>query len=124
MVTVATAVLTPWLVGMAVAPVDPNTRNSGPPAVPARIVFTSDDGLWSIDPDGSDLAQLTHHQNDISPAWVPGREAIAFVHAMTTSKGIGQLRLIDSDGSHARVVVRRWPGGEPTWSPDTDRVAY
>ncbi len=119
------AVLVPWWVWTAAASIGPGIHDSGSrAAAAASIVFASGDGIWSVEPDGSDLTQLTHRRNDISPAWVPGREAIAFVRAMSTSQGIGQLRLIDSDGSHARVVVRRWPGEEPTWSPDADRLAY
>lgn len=122
---VTAGLLVPWWAGTATASVDTGIHDSGThAAAPASIVFASGDGIWSVEPDGSDLVQLTHHGNDISPAWAPGRESIAFVRAMTTSEGIGQLRLIDSDGSHARVVVRRWAGQEPTWSPDADRLAY
>jgi Tol biopolymer transport system component len=122
---IAAAMILPWPVGTAAESVHPDIHDTRSLAIaPATIVFVSQDGIWSVEPDGSDLVQLTHRANDRSPAWSPGRRAIAFVRAMTTSEGMGQLRVVGPDGSHARVISPRWPGEEPTWSSDGDRLAF
>ena len=113
----AATILLPWGVGTAAASLDPGIHDTASLATPsASIVFVSGDGLWSVDPDGSDLVRLTHRENDLSPTWDSGRTSIMFVRAMTTSEGIGQLRLIDPDGSNP-TVVPDIPGTNPRLRP-------
>ena len=92
-----------------------------------KVVFTSRrDGnfeIYTMNPDGSDQINLTHHRaKDTSPVWSPTGEQILFT---SDRGGIEDLYLMDPDGTNVRQVFKKLIGREfPTWSPDGKALAY
>jgi hypothetical protein len=83
----------------------------------AHIVFSRVGDLWSMRPDGSDLAELTCNPpdgGDYTPAWSPDGRTIAFDH-------LGDVELMAADGSNVRFVAH---GSVPSFSPDGTKLAY
>jgi Tol biopolymer transport system component len=99
-----------------------------PPAF--RIAFVSNrdgsDDIWTMDPDGGRLTNLTHKQkqkvNDSDPQWSPDGSRIAYV---SDWDGHADIWVMNQDGSAARNLT---PGGgddvSPRWSPDGKRIAF
>ena len=87
-----------------------------------HIVFSRFGELWSMRPDGTDLAKLTCNPprptggdgGDYAPVWSPDGRTIAF-------NRFGDVYLMHADGTDARFVAT---GGRPSFSPDGMRLAY
>jgi Tol biopolymer transport system component len=117
----------------AAAPTQP------PPAIPPstgplqpafRIAFVSNgsgnDDIWTMDPDGRRLTDLTKAQkakgNDSDPQWSPDGKRIAFV---SDRDGNADIWVMNADGTGARYLTRA-PGDDlsPRWSPDGRQIAF
>jgi Tol biopolymer transport system component len=102
---------------------------AGQAQTPSRIVFhngvliqkqhTTYQQLFSMNPDGSALTQLTSaNASSITPAWSPGQQYIAFARS-------GALNIMEAKGetSGGRSFVVG-PGAEPDWSPDGTSIVF
>jgi Tol biopolymer transport system component len=103
-----------------------------------RIVFTREvrsRGPWEIfaaNADGSGVRRLTRHRAySIAPSWSPDGTRIAYVtdkDGVRTRSGSDpalQLYVMKADGSRKRRLTRsRAQASDPTWSPDSRRIAY
>jgi Tol biopolymer transport system component len=100
------------------------------PGPDGRIAFDdfNTGQLYSINPDGSGLRQLTSLPEGsfaFAPDWSPDSRQIAF----SSNLGGGDLRMyvIDRDSSHRRLVFEDRPGyGDlfPNWTPDGHRLVF
>jgi Tol biopolymer transport system component len=91
----------------------------------------ADQDIWTVNPDGSDLVNLTANpgQWDETPAWSPDGERIAFVNVDPVADQpnlAGRIYFMDHDGCDGIVISP--PGGESvvalSWSPDGQRIAF
>jgi Tol biopolymer transport system component len=90
-----------------------------------KIAFdTREQNIFVINPDGSDLEQLTYpdpnFRGSIRPDWSPDGRKIAFVRVV--SAGNTQIWVMNADGSDPVLLMDRAHG--PDWSPDGRRIVF
>lgn len=90
------------------------------PAANGRIVFATDDGMASINPDGSGAWGLRFTRiGRGAPAWAPDGSAIAF-----TEENVYGIFVSDPDGTAVRALVQFVGAANPAWAPDGQTVAF
>jgi Tol biopolymer transport system component len=87
-----------------------------------RIIFTNNgNGLWVMNPDGSNPHALTSH-DDIDPTWSADGSMIAFA---SNRQGQRQLFVANANGRKVdKVTNLNKMGGRSSWSPDGDWIAF
>lgn len=86
----------------------------------SRIAFVFNGGLWTIEPDGNGLRQLT--QGSISaelPVWSPDGSQLAFLHGSV-------LYVVNADGTGLTSIVERnsLQPFQPQWSPNGKTLVF
>ena len=85
--------------------------------------------IFTINPDGTGLVQLTHNSaDDYYPAWSPDGESIAFTSTQTPNpdgSSSYQVYVMSADGTNQRRVTDS-PGSnlEPSWSPSGTELVF
>ena len=80
-----------------------------------------DSEIFTINPDGTGLVQLTHNSGwDYDPAWSPDGESIAFSSDSGVYSGV---YVMNADGTNQRRVTD-FLGGDPSWSPSGAELAF
>ena len=94
-------------------------------ATPARIAFSSNAHLWTMNADGSGAARVPWHggpRTAYEPRWSPDGSRLAFV-----SSG-RRIWTVGVDGSHPHRLspkgLKRTSDVSPAWSPDGTRIAF
>src|ERR687897_438226 len=77
--------------------------------------------------DGSGRRRLLDREEDVSPAWSPDGDQIAFVRGGNDA-GAGRIFIVDPDDDRsARALIepdRPGADADPAWSPDGTRLAF
>ena len=88
-----------------------------------RLIFSSsrDDGtaeVFVVEADGRNQKRITFNFTDkFMPTWSPNGKRIAFVHDF-------QIYVMDSNGENQRKITEKRWNVHPTWSPDSNTVAF
>ena len=104
--------------------VDPDWSPDG-----TRIAYTSnrdgdgDDEIYTMNPDGSDVLQLTSNNHlDWDPAWSPDGTRIAYTSDLD---GDHEIYTMNPDGSDVRRHTDNGAGDwAPSWTPDGSHIVF
>jgi len=75
--------------------------------------------VYSVAVGGGQPTRLTNGQFDFTPRWSPDGSMIAFDRAL-----LGELWVMDADGTNARHLKGAPGAGRLQWSPDGTRIAF
>ena len=94
----------------------------------SRIAFVSGDGdIFAINPDGSNVVNLSNSGAEYEPNWAPDGTRLVFSSARddnTTSLN-GEIWVMNADGSgQTRISNDTFEDSDGAWSPDGTRIAY
>jgi Tol biopolymer transport system component len=91
--------------------------------VARALAFETDDGIWVVGSDGSELRMVIRHGHN--PTWSPDGSLLAYAtwKELGTWNGV-RLRIADADGSHVQTLAHidttsevGWFNGPGTWNP-------
>lgn len=104
------------------------------PGKNGRIVFIANPGgswqLYTINPDGSDMVQLTHmdptSDSSWEPSYSPSGQEIAFDYGPVDSTGNAHpdLYVINADGTGLTQLTHDGLSQAPRWSPDGTKLIF
>lgn len=92
-----------------------------------RIAFGCDRGICTMNPDGSDVAELTDPPSpgfDETPDWGPNG-TIAFTRTYLDGKRGRDVLIIPEEGGREEIFGQQGPDdSSPSWSPDGKEIAF
>jgi len=98
------------------------------PGKNGRIVFIQSGEVFTMNPDGSGVKQLTHLGPDNSaqfPAWSADGKQIVF-NEFPPPAGIAQLWVMNADGGNQHLVLAEpeFAENRPSFSPDSSKIVF
>lgn len=92
------------------------------PGADGKIAFVRANQVYTVNPDGTGMAQLTNRGKNHHPKWSPDGTQIAYVHQYVG--GAKDIWLMSASGSDKHRVTHLRSVTEPTWSPDGRWLAF
>jgi Tol biopolymer transport system component len=90
----------------------------------ARIAYTRDDAIWTINPDGTGARVLVSPGRTgatfYAPQWSPDRTKLAFARGDRHN----QIWTVGADGEGLRRLTSRGENSLPSWSPNGRWIVY
>lgn len=88
-----------------------------------RVAFSADDGIWTMDADGTNRVRLTS-DGGFDPTWAPYGSTIVYRRLLASDDG--EIWIVNGDGTGARDLVNDpdFSDWGPAFSPDGTRIAY
>jgi TolB protein len=81
--------------------------------------------IYTVDPDGSDVQQLTTTGDALYPSWSPGGDRILFTRLTSLDTGDSDLWVMNADGSDKTQLTSGAAVDEDaSWAPDGRRVVF
>jgi Tol biopolymer transport system component len=148
------------LAALAIALAPPSTGSAAFPGTNGRIAFTAshrfaqpcppgsaeprglalEQGIFTMNPDGTDAVQLTDQHtrpvcnfvsppptiSDLDPSFSPQGDRIAFTHSVDPVRGRSstQIYMMGADGSGLRRLSTGQHDSEPAFFPTGNRIAF
>jgi TolB protein len=108
---------------------DPAWSPNGKRLIVSTIYYGYNDReLFTVEPDGTRLHQLTRNRvDDFDPAWSPDGRRIAFARGRIANGRVTRswIDVMDANGRHVhRVTPRSVVATNPAWAPDGRRLAF
>jgi Tol biopolymer transport system component len=104
----------------------PAAAGATTPGVNGRIAFSSQDDLWSVQPDGTDLRRITSTPDveEAQASWSPDGRYVAFRKRPAAGAPF-QVYVADvGTGAVRRVSSSTVNESQPGWSPDGTRIVF
>ena len=90
-----------------------------------RIAFDMNGGIWTIQPDGTGLTQVTSVGGDLIPKWSRDGTRLVFAHSVGNASGTAyDIVTTRGDGTDRRTLATGGNNVNPSWSPDGAFVLY
>ena len=77
--------------------------------------------ICSINPDGTDLKQLTDNGTSRKPRWSPNGNWIAYISGLDLKES---LVVMKPDGTDLKQLTDNGTSRKPRWSPNGNWIAY
>lgn len=89
----------------------------------AFVTYDGDDDIYTMNPDGSNVVQLTRNDaEDFYPLWSPDGSRIAFLSDRSGNLGIYTMNADGTDQTF--LTYGKWETTRMAWSPDGSQLAY
>jgi TolB protein len=97
-----------------------------------KISFAAESSIWTIDPDATGARRIINSRHFVDrffagwPDWAPNGLKLALTSNLRDpSSVVGTLYTSEPDGFHfARFLPEHTTGESPSWSPDSQMLAY
>jgi len=118
-----------FLTPVAMITVFPSIAHATFPGKNGRIAFVQAGEIFTMNPDGGDMRQLTHLGPDLAaswPSWSSDGKQIVFNEGAADSGGVGEVWLMNSDGSNQHMLLAEegFVEQRPSFSPDGTKVVF
>jgi Tol biopolymer transport system component len=99
------------------------------PGKNGRIAFILGPDVYTMNPDGSDVRQITHLSADRAANWEfwsPDGKQIVFNEGPADVGGVGEIWLMNADGSNQHLILKEddFSDDRPSFTPDGNSVLF
>jgi hypothetical protein len=114
-----------WLVALLGLLVLPTSALATFPGANGKIAFVQGGDIWAINPNGSDLVQVTSGPaEDGSPAWSPDGTTIAFARSAPATPDQSDIWFVRPGSAPTRFTNTTAFEVHPAWTPDGQRLSF